>query len=145
MRPDIDIYLNIDGVLLNSGSRPANYSREFLKYVVPNFNTYWLSSRSKDGNFMIIKELSKIFESQIVELIGGIRPARWSFAKTQAINFSRPFLWFDDELVIHERLELIKNNSLDSWIEVNLSKDENRLADFLVRFPRPAVSFSSFL
>ncbi|MEX1058933.1 MAG: hypothetical protein WEC17_00630 [Candidatus Saccharimonadales bacterium] len=138
MRSDIDIYLNIDGVLLDSDSRPANYSREFIKYIVPNFNTYWLSSRSKDGNFMIIKELSKIFEPKIVELIGGIRPARWSFAKTQAIDFSRPFLWFDDELVVHERLELIRNNVLESWIEVNLTRDENRLSDFLVRLPQPA-------
>ncbi|HLG91178.1 MAG TPA: hypothetical protein VI336_03425 [Candidatus Saccharimonadales bacterium] len=138
MRPDIDIYLNVDGVLLDENSRPANYSREFIKYIVSNFNTYWLSSRSKDGNFVIIKELSKIFEPKIVELIGQVRPTRWSFAKTQAIDFSRPFLWFDDELVIHERLELISNNALESWIEVNLAKDENRLADFLVRFPQPA-------
>jgi len=73
-----------------------------------------------------------------MQLMAGVRPTRWSFAKTQAIDFSRPFLWFDDQLVVHERIELIKNNALENWIEVNLAKDENRLADFLVRFPQPA-------
>lgn len=138
MKPDIDIYLNVDGVLLGSNSRPSNYSREFLKHIVPNFDTYWLSSRAKGENFAVIKELSLVFEPKIIELISRVRPTRWSFAKTQAIDFSRPFLWFDDELVVHERLELIKNNVLESWIEVDLAKDESRLADFLVRFPQPA-------
>jgi hypothetical protein len=138
MKSDIDIYLNIDGVLLNDGSRPANYSREFIEYVVPNFNTYWLSSRAKSNSFAVIKDLSKVFEPRIVQLISSVRPTRWSFAKTQAIDFNRPFLWFDDELVIHERLELIENNALESWIQVDLATDKNRLADFLLRFPQPA-------
>lgn len=138
MRPDLDIYLNIDGVLLDDSYRPANYSREFLKYIVPNFNTYWLSSRGKSHISAIIKDLSNKFEPEVVELVSRVRPTRWSFAKTQAIDFSRPFLWFDDELVVHERIELIKNNVLENWIEVNLARDENRLADFLVRFPQPA-------
>ena len=138
MKPDVDIYLNVDGVLLDDNSRPANYSREFIKYIVPNFPTYWLSSRAKDKNSMIIKDLSVVFEPKIIQLISTVRWTRWSFAKTQAIDFSRPFLWFDDELVVHERLELIRNNALESWVEVNLAKDENRLADFLVHFPRPA-------
>ena len=138
MKPDVDIYLNVDGVLLDDNSRPANYSREFIKYIVPNFPTYWLSSRAKDKNSMIIKDLSVVFEPKIIQLISTVRWTRWSFAKTQAIDFSRPFLWFDDELVVHERLELIRNNALESWVEVNLAEDENRLADFLVHFPRPA-------
>lgn len=141
MKPDLDIYLNIDGVLLDNNSRPANYSREFLKYIVPNFNTYWLSSRAKGNSSLLIKDLSKLFEPTIIQLMSRVRPTRWSWAKTQAIDFSRPFLWFDDELVIHERIELIRNNALESWIEVNLIKDENRLADFLVRFPQPVSYF----
>jgi len=134
---DIDIYLNIDGVLLDDNLRPTNYSREFLKYVVPNFETYWLSKRTKDGNSSAIGDLAKIFEPKITQLLYQVRPIRWSFAKTQAIDFSRPFLWFDDELVVHERLELLKNHALQNWIKVDLAQDENRLADFLIRFPRP--------
>ena len=138
MQPVIDVYLNIDGVLLDGNLRPANYSREFLKYVVPNFNTYWLSSRTKDNDFTLAKDLSSIFEPNIIQLLSRVRPTRWSFAKTQAIDFNKPFLWFDDELVIHERMELIKNNAMGNWIEVNLARDENRLEDLLVRFPQPA-------
>ncbi|MBI4033452.1 hypothetical protein HY379_00455 [Candidatus Saccharibacteria bacterium] len=139
MRPDLDIYLNVDGVILDGRNRPANYSREFLRYVVPNFSTHWLSSRVKENGSAITRDLAKIFEPKIIELISIVRPTRWSFAKTQGIDFSRPFLWFDDELVVHERLELIKNNVLESFVEVNLAKDENRLADFLLHFPQPAA------
>ena len=139
MTPQTDIYLNVDGVLVDKAFRPANYSREFIRHIMPNFNVYWLSSRAKDTNFQLLKDLSMVFDPKVMHLVSSIRPTRWSFAKTQAIDFDRPFLWFDDELVIHERIELIKNNVLDSWVGVDLAKDENRLADFLLRIPQPAA------
>lgn len=43
----INIYLDIDGVLLTKNLKPANYAFEFLQYVLSNypFSTYWLTTR----------------------------------------------------------------------------------------------------
>ncbi|MEI7838396.1 MAG: hypothetical protein WCI37_01280 [bacterium] len=61
-------------------------------------------------------------------------------AKTRAIDFSQPFLWFDDDLFYEEEQDLIKHDALDNWIEVDLRKDENQLLKFITSFPLPATS-----
>ena len=57
--------------------------------------------------------------------------------KTEVIDFSTPFLWFDDTLLEGEKNELIKHNTLDRWIEVNLIRDKNTLGKYLEDFPLP--------
>lgn len=66
-----------------------------------------------------------------------IQPTTWDLAKTRAIDFSQPFLWFDDDLLFEERETLTKNNALDNWIEVDLRKDPDQLKNFITSFPLP--------
>ena len=72
-----------------------------------------------------------------MEYIKKIIPTEWNILKTEAIDFSTPFLWFEDNLLDGEKQELIKHNVLDNWIEVDLRKDENQLAKFISSFPIP--------
>jgi len=51
--------------------------------------------------------------------------------KTEAIDFSKPFLWFDDDVFEEEKKILKLNNCFDSWVEVDLGKNENQLAKYL--------------
>ena len=69
-----------------------------------------------------------------------IKPTSWqhSSSKTAAIDFAKPFLWFDDGLFINERNELIDHKALDNWIEVDLRKDPDMLLKFIQSFPLPA-------
>lgn len=60
-----------------------------------------------------------------------ILPTNWDTLKTEAIDFSQPFLWFDDDLFNEERKVLIENNCLDSWVEIDLAKDEYQLKKYL--------------
>ena len=46
---------------------------------------------------------------------------------------------FDDDLFSDELIELQKHDSYDNWIEVNLSKNPEQLADFIRSFPIPSV------
>jgi hypothetical protein len=64
-------------------------------------------------------------------------PTNWKINKTEAIDFSQPFLWFDDDLFEEEKNELIHHNVLENWIEVDLRKDANHLQKFLISFPIP--------
>lgn len=133
-----NIYLDIDGVILPYDVNPVKHVDEFIKYVVTNYSTYWLTThcRQKEDN-NVIPYLSRYFSGETMEFIKKIKPTEWNIIKTEAIDFSTPFLWFEDKLLEGEKQELIKHNVLDNWIEVDLRKDENHLAKFLSSFPIP--------
>jgi hypothetical protein len=131
-----DIYLDGEGVIL-AGGRPANYARQFLKYIVPNFPTYLLVSDAKDKRTLTIERLSMKFEPEIAALIKTIKPTKWDVFRTEAIDLNRPFLWFCKSLDEPEREILSDYGILKNWIAIDLNADENRLADFLLKFPRP--------
>ena len=134
-----DIYLDIDGVLITSGSRPANYASEFIDYVLKNYpeTTYWLTTHCNGDASKPIKNIGHLFDNKTVEYMKQIKPTSWDTAKTRAIDMSRPFLWFDDNLFFEEKQTLIDNNLLDSWIEVNLTNNPDQLVDFISDFPIP--------
>lgn len=137
-----NIYLDIDGVLLAKDHNPANYVDEFIKYVLTNFpnSTYWLTTHCQGDATRPIQDVGRLFKSETVELMKLIKPTSWQYSssKTAAIDFSKPFLWFDDGLFINERNELIDHGALDNWIEVDLRKDPDMLLKFIQSFPLPA-------
>lgn len=138
----MDIYLDIDGVLLANDLTPANYAEEFLELVLTKFpdTTYWLTTHCSGDASVPIQHIGHLFSSPTVELMKMIKPTKWETAKTRAIDFSRPFLWFDDDLFYEEKEELLKHDALDSWIEVNLAKDVDSLKRFITSFPIPVQS-----
>lgn len=127
----MDIYLDIDGVLLANDQKVANYSQEFIKHMVNNHHVYWLTTHCRGNSLSTIDFLKEFFDSNIMKYVEKIKETYWEIDKTEAINFSKPFLWFDDDLFDEEREVLIKNNCLKSWIEINLTKDENQLKKYL--------------
>ena len=139
----MNIYLDIDGVLLANDKYHANFAPEFIEYCLTNYpdSTYWLTTHCKGDAGRPIRNIGHLFDAETVELMKKIKSTNWGSAKTDAIDFSVPFLWFDDDLFAYEREVLIKNGVLDNWIEVDLMKDENALGKFLQSFPMPINSF----
>lgn len=133
----VNIYLDIDGVLLANDLHGANHVHEFLELVTSRYPTYWLTTHCRGDVKTAIERLSKVFSPETMKLIQDIRPTNWNLAKTEAIDFSQPFLWFDDDLFDNERNELVKHGVLDNWVEVNLARDPNQLAKFINSFPLP--------
>jgi hypothetical protein len=140
----MNIYLDIDGVLLANEHYPANYAPEFIKYVVTNYpdSTYWLTTHCQGDASRPINNIGHLFDAETVGLMKKIKPTTWlnSAAKTDAIDFLQPFLWFDDDLFTSEREALIKHGVLENWIEVDIRKDPNILGKFLQSFPIPINS-----
>ena len=135
-----NIYLDIDGVLLANESYSSLFAKEFLFYVLKNYpnTTYWLTTHCQDGNANTpIERLEHIFDAETVKIMKKIKPTRWDVAKTEAIDFNTPFLWFDDDLFPDEKEMLISNGVLENWIGVNLYKNEAQLKDFINHFPIP--------
>jgi hypothetical protein len=86
----MNIYLDIDGVILANDKQIANYSEDFIKHLVTNHNVYWLTTHCRGNTLYTCNLLKKIL------------PTYWEINKTEAIDFSKPFLWFDDDLYKNE-------------------------------------------
>lgn len=135
----MNIYLDIDGVLLANEQNRALHAEEFLGLVLdlyPN-STYWLTTHCQGDAKTPIEHVGHLFETNTIELMKKIRPTKWKDAKTEAIDFGSPFLWFDDDLFPDEKAALIEHGALDNWIEVNLGKNVNQLSEFIRSFPLP--------
>lgn len=139
----MNIYLDIDGVLLANDQNPAKHASEFIRYVVKKFpnSTYWLTTHCRQKENYTVQLLSRFFPEEIMKYIRQIKPTEWDILKTEGIDFSSPFLWFDDDLFDGEKTELERHNVQNNWIEVNLGKDENQLSKFLTSFPIPVDLF----
>jgi hypothetical protein len=132
----MNIYLDIDGVLLANDNNAANYVHEFLEKVnSTNNKVYWLTTHCRGDSTTAVQRLSKVFPSKTLQLTKTFLPTSWKIAKTEAIDFTEPFLWFDDDLFDDERKYLEKQGALDSWIEVDLAKNPDKLRDFVISFP----------
>lgn len=127
----MNIYLDIDGVLMANDKRIANYAHEFVDYLVNNYTVYWLTTHCKGDSTFTVNHLKMFFNSETIKLFEKILPTNWDTLKTEAIDFSQPFLWFDDYLFNEEKEILKQHNCFDSWVEVDFDKDENQLVKYL--------------
>ena len=133
----MNIYLDVDGVLLANEHHAANHAADFIRYVVSNFPTYWLTSHCQGDASVPLQHIVHLFDQDVVEYLKRIRPTSWDIAKTEAIDFGEPFLWFDDDLFPDERDDLIRHNALSCWVQVNLRDNPDMLGNLLRDFPMP--------
>lgn len=127
----MNIYLDIDGVILVNDRNIANYSKEFIKHLVKNHNVYWLTTHCRGNSLFTVDFLKTFFDINTMKYIEKIKETYWEVNKTEAIDFSKPFLWFDDDLFDEEKEVLMKNNCLKSWIGIDLDKDKDQLKKYL--------------
>lgn len=125
----MNIYLDIDGVLLANESNAANYADEFLKAVISKYpeSTYWLTTHNWKGENRAKEVLTPHLNPETVELLDKVKPSEWNDLKTDAINFEQDFLWFDDDLWPNELNVLEKHEALQNFMMVDLNKDPNML------------------
>jgi len=135
----MNIYLDIDGVLLVNEGHLAPHAEEFLLTVLAKHpdTTYWLTTHCWRGENRAIDILRPFLKPVTVQLLHKIKPTEWGEFKTDAIDFNQPFLWFDDDLYDEEKKALQSHDALDNWIEVDLNKDPQQLAKFITSFPLP--------
>ena len=67
----MNIYLDIDGVLLANDLNPANHAPEFLRYVLDHYpdSTYWLTTHCNGDAAVPIQHIGHLFDSETAELI----------------------------------------------------------------------------
>jgi hypothetical protein len=126
MKPDL--YVDIDGVILANESNLAIGAVEFIKFATHNFDVYWLTTHCMHGNAVhAIEYVQQASDENLLPYLEKFKPTIWSLAKTEAINFDKPFLWFDDDCYSGELLALNERGVFNSWIEVDLVKYPDQL------------------
>ena len=126
MSPKKKLYLDIDGVLLTKkNTKASEYSSEFIKFIVENFECFWLTTHCKGDTTPTINYISKYFNERTIENLKSIKATTWVTLKTEAIDFFEDFVWIDDFPLNAEKIILNENSKLNKLIIVNLdNKDE---------------------
>lgn len=124
----MNIYLDVDGVLLDNG-KPANFVSSFLKHVLENYpdTTYWLTTRCNGDSSEVLRQIQSLFDDDTQQLLEKIKPTSWPIVKTQAIDFTQPFLWYDDQLGFADKQALVKHGALDSLRRIDLETQQDQL------------------
>ena len=130
----MNIYLDIDGVLLTKDGHPAPYSTDLLEYLATNHEVFWLTTHCRGGENHAPDYLYSKFPPEVKEYIDKIIPTDWNTWKTDAIDFTQDFRWLDDNIFQQERDELLKHNCLLKFIEINLINNPNNLLDIIQTF-----------
>ena len=129
----MNIYLDIDGVLLINDKNAAPNADEFLQHVLAKYpdNTYWLTTHNWQGENRAKDVLAPHLKSETVSLLDKIKPSEWKELKTDAIDFEQDFLWFDDDLWPDELKVLESNNATGRFVMVDLAKDPEMLKSLI--------------
>lgn len=132
MKPTI--YLDIYGVILGDGQNLSPGATELIQYAVDHFGVYWLTTFCKGGDASQARQVvAQASDDDLSPYLDKIQPSRWSLAKTEAIDFSQPFLWLDDNCSAIEYMTLRRHNALDSLIKINLHDHPDQLFQALER------------
>lgn len=130
----MNIYLDIDGVLIDQNDRAADYADEFLQFVLTHWptSTYWLSIHSRNGQNKTYDLLQPYLRKKTLKDIHLIKSTNWEELKTEAIDFKRPFLWFDTQLYKEEQAILDHYQARACYRHIDLRRDSLQLLDELV-------------
>ncbi|MBE2190279.1 MAG: hypothetical protein IAE98_12540 [Candidatus Kapabacteria bacterium] len=114
-------YIDIDGVILTKrNTLQAEGLHKFLDFLTKSFDCYWLTTHCKGNVKNVLEYLSKFLDDNIMGMISTIKATNWTTLKTEAIDMTNDFQWFDDYPLQAEIEQLKLNGKLDNLIIVNL-------------------------
>lgn len=128
----MNIYLDIDGTMIHEDrwgneNQAAAGLADFLIALRPH-TTYWLTTHCRDGNperaRMIMK---RHVPTELHGEIDRIKPTIWDAMKTEGIDWSSDFMWFDDNISDLEWEKIKQGSENQHAIEVNLRANPNQL------------------
>lgn len=125
----MNIYFDIDGVLVGRGWKPALCVGEFLKEAVEKHNCYWATTHCRGDASPAIKYLKDILLPETFPYCERIKPTQWISQKTEVIDMSSNFLWFEDRPSEYDKDILAKHNKSHGLILVDLISKPDSLKE----------------
>jgi hypothetical protein len=117
----MNIYLDIDGVLLTKDGKQMPFLNDFINTIssMPNSEMFWLTTHCKENSTIkVFNHIDSALDQEIITKLKIVKSTKWDTLKTEAIDFTGKFLWFDDNILEIEKKILSTNNALTSWIKV---------------------------
>jgi hypothetical protein len=130
----MNIYLDIDGTLIhedltNNYGKPARGLEEFLIALRPH-NTYWLTTHCTDGDpTSARRKLKAVLPKRCYPDIDRIKPTMWNVFKTEGIDWSTDFIWFDNDISDQELKRFASARPNQQVFEVNLKNHPTHLIE----------------
>ena len=128
----MNIYLDIDGTMIHE-DLTENYGKaaaglvEFLIALRPH-TTYWLTTHCRDGNPHRAREIVKrVLPDALHPDIDRILPSVWDVNKTEGIDWTQDFIWFDNDISAAEWQKFEQADENQQVIEVNLRTNPGQL------------------
>lgn len=123
----MNIYLDIDGVLITKQCLEANHLTGFLEAATTWHSCHFLSTHCKGNTAHALEYLSQVVSDDALNLLERIAPTNWSTLKTEAIDFSAPFIWLDDYAFHAEREVLAEHDAFRQLILIDLDRNPDQL------------------
>ena len=118
------LYIDIDGVLLkNREDKAVEGISSFVRFIVSNFDCYWLATHCKGDAQTAMDYLSEYLTYEDLKLLQKVKATDWNTLKTEAIDFTSDFYWIDDYAMNAEKEILQMKCKQDSLILVENDSD----------------------
>lgn len=118
------LYIDIDGVLLkNREDKAVEGISSFVRFIVSNFDCYWLTTHCKGDAQTAMEYLSEYLTYEDLKLLQKVKATDWNTLKTEAIDFTSDFYWIDDYAMNAEKEILQMKCKQDSLILVENDSD----------------------
>ena len=132
----MNIYLDIDGTMIHEDrwdmTNPAAAGLAEFIIGLRSHTTYWLTTHCRDGNPDRAREIMKrVLPDALHPDIDRIKPTVWDTMKTQGIDWSQDFIWFDNDISAFEWEQINQGTEGQQVIEVNLKDHPNQLIDIV--------------
>mgnify|MGYP003405717480 FL=1 len=130
----MNIYLDIDGTMIHDDltemyGKPAIGLDEFIIALRPH-NTYWLTTHCRDGNPEHAQKLMKsLLREELHFDIDRIKSTVWDAAKTEGIDWSQDFIWYDDDIYPNEWARFKTARPTQQVVEMNLRANPLQLIE----------------
>lgn len=125
----MNIYLDVDGVILEKSGKLANHIDEFLKYLAENHEVYWLTTHCGGDAKTVLSYLRDYLSPETMKIVANFKPTNFETLKTEAIDFTKDFRWFDDYVMLAEKDALKRNNALEKQIFIDLKNNPDILSN----------------
>ena len=126
-----NLYLDVDGVLFDEQGKPALDVVRFLNYIMEQYDVYWLTTHCK-GDPRNVQAYVNRYLPGVEQYVMKIKPTTWDRHKTEGIDFSKDFIWLDDNPSPFDREVLVKNKCLKSLKIVTLYDNEYNLMEDVI-------------
>ena len=120
---EMTLYLDVDGVIVGRRSDGETtlipQIERIMHYSKKNFRCFWLTTHGRYRTDDVLSYLFSFSREINLSVFAHIESAPWNTLKTEAIDFTKPFIWVDDNPLQAEIQILERKKCLESWLHID--------------------------